>query len=381
MMGASALQELIEDKRVVVVCGAGGVGKTTTSASLALAAARSGRRVLVITIDPSKRLAQTLDVSPNAPEPTAIARERLAALQVPDSGTLSAWMLDPQAVSDAMVRRLTPDAATAERLLENRVYRNITSMIAGMQEYMAVEALHEFIRTDLYDLIVLDTPPSRDALRFLDAPSRSTAFLDRRVLGLFIPDTENRLRRAAASLFEGLLDLAFGKRARAEIQQFFVLFEQILAYLGGSHEEMQSFFGGPGIAFLLVSSPASASLAEADYFAMKAGELDLPVAGFVLNRSLAPTLGDAMPTAELLPSDASVALQEAWAVLQPLAEAEAALAKLHGELATSLKEKYPEGFVVALPELPAAASELLSLQSLAETLEGSTGRSQPDPQS
>ena len=381
-MRATGVQKLIADKRVVVVCGAGGVGKTTTSASLALAAARSGRRVLVITIDPSKRLAQTLDVSPNAPEPTAIARERLVDLNVPESAGLSAWMLDPQAVSDAMVRRLTPDVASAERLLQNRVYRNVTSMIAGMQEYMAVEALHEFIRSDRYDLIVLDTPPSRDALRFLDAPSRSTAFLDRRVLGLFIPDAENPLRRAAAGLFEGLLDLAFGKRARAEIQQFFVLFEQILAYLGGSHAEMQSFFGGPGIAFLLVSSPAPESLAEADYFASKARELSLPLAGFVLNRSLAGTAGDPMPTADRLPPNSSADLREAWELLQPLAEAEALLASEHAALATTLGERFPEGFVVALPDLPSAASELLSLQALAEALEALPGpASDPQPPS
>ena len=360
---------LLADKRVVVVCGAGGVGKTTTSASLALMAAREGRRVLVITIDPSKRLAQTLDVSPNALEPTPISRDRLVGLGVPEEGSLAAWMLDPQAVSDAMVRRLTPDASTAESLLANGVYRNITSMIAGMQEYMAVEALHEFIRSDRYDLIVLDTPPSRDALRFLDAPARSTAFLDRRVLGLFIPDADSRLRRAAAGLFEGLLDLAFGKRARAEIQQFFVLFEQVLAYLGRSHEEMQSFFGGPDIAFVLVSSPAPAALAEASYFAGKARELTLPLAGFVLNRSLASTLDNPMPAADLLPKGASEEMRKALAVLQPLAEAEAALAADHAALAGTLSERFPDGFVVALPDLPSAASELGSLQALAEALE------------
>ena len=121
-MAASGVQALIADKRVVVVCGAGGVGKTTTSASLALAVARAGRRVLVITIDPSKRLAQTLDVSPNAPEPTEIDRERLDAMEVPASGSLSAWMLDPQAVSDAMVRRLTPDAVGRHYTIPHSLY-------------------------------------------------------------------------------------------------------------------------------------------------------------------------------------------------------------------------------------------------------------------
>lgn len=144
---------------------------------------------------------------------------------------------------------------------------------------------------------------------------------------------------------------------------------------------MQSFFGGPGIAFLLVSSPAPESLAEADYFAAKARELELPVAGFVLNRSLGPILADPMPTADLLPEDASLALREAWRVLQPLAEAEAALARAHVVLANSLQGKYPGGFVVALPELPSAASELRALQALAETLEEAAGPHHSDPQS
>jgi anion-transporting ArsA/GET3 family ATPase len=161
-MSAPDLAQLLTAKRVIVVCGAGGVGKTTSAASLAVAAARAGRRVLVITIDPSKRLAQTLGVSAQELEPVALSLERQQAVGIAAPGDLSAWMLDPQAVSDQTVRRLATDDASAELLLRNRVYRHVTSMIAGMQEYTAVEALHEFIRDDRYDLVVLDTPPSRD---------------------------------------------------------------------------------------------------------------------------------------------------------------------------------------------------------------------------
>ena len=221
-MSLAGVEQLLAERRVIVVCGAGGVGKTTTSASLALAAARAGRRVLVITIDPSKRLAQTLSVSPHEPEPTALPPERQRAVGIEPPGNLSAWMLDPQSVSDRTVRRMSRDSGAADLLLQNRVYRHVTSMIAGMQEYTAVEALHGFIRDDHYDLVVLDTPPSRDALRFLDAPSRATAFLDRRIFQLFVPGSENPIRQAATRMFERLLDLAFGQQARRELQQFLI---------------------------------------------------------------------------------------------------------------------------------------------------------------
>ena len=368
-MTRKTTREILQEKRVIVVCGAGGVGKTTTSASLALTAARAGRRVLVITIDPSKRLAQTLGVSAHAPEPTPLSTERLAAVGVSGSGSLSAWMLDPQAVSDATVRRLFPDPEVAKRLLRNGVYRNITSMIAGMQEYMAVEALHEFVVSGRYDLVVLDTPPSRDALRFLDAPSRATAFLDRRVLSLFTPGGESRLRRAASSFFEGMLDMAFGKKARKEIQQFFVLFEKMLHYLGRSQTEMQQFFAGPEIGFLLVSSPAPAARTEAAYFEERARSMSLPLVGFVLNRSWAWTRSYVVPDESMLSPDASQTLRQALGKLQPFAQAEADLAAEHAELQKALQSRVPEGVSIALPALPAAASDLESLIRLAETFE------------
>jgi anion-transporting ArsA/GET3 family ATPase len=368
-MSVQTPAQLLRDKRVVVVCGAGGVGKTTTSASLALAAARAGRRVLVITIDPSKRLAQTLGVSPHAPEPTALSDDRLRAVGVAEGGALAAWMLDPQSVSDQTVRRLSPDAASAERLLRNGVYRNVTSMIAGMQEYMAVEALHEFVRDGRYDLVVLDTPPSRDALRFLDAPSRATAFLDRRVLQLFIPGAESRLRRTASKVFEGLLDLAFGERARREIQQFFQLFERVLAYLGRSQGEMRDFFGGPEIAFVLVSSPAPEALAEAGYFEEKTRSLSLPLAGFVLNRSRAWTIDRPLPSEVQLPADTPDAARRALGKLAPFAGEEAASAAHHQALYASIAERMPGAFALALPDLPGAASDLEALVALAEEFE------------
>ncbi len=378
-MTDEAPERIVREKRVLVVCGAGGVGKTTTAASIALAAARSGRRVLVITIDPSKRLAQTLGVSPDEPEPRALDATRQRALGITPPGSLSAWMLDPKAVSDRTVRRLSPDPATTDRLLRNRVYRNATSMIAGMQEYMAVEALHEFVRDDRYDLVVLDTPPSRDALRFLEAPSRATAFFDRRVLRFFVPASGGRIRQAAARVFERLLDLAFGERTRREMQQFFGLFEHVLSYLSRSQGEMQRFFGGPGIAFVLVSSPSPESLEEARYFEQKTRSLSLPLAGHILNRSLAWRLGQPIPTEIELPQTAPPSLRSALAKLAPLAVAEARLAGHHEEIRRGLMARSPEQFALALPELVGGAFDLSSLIALAEAFEAtSAGRHPPD---
>jgi len=367
-VSAASLAPLLAEKRVIVVCGAGGVGKTTTSASLALAAARGGRRVLVITIDPSKRLAQTLGVSPDEPEPRPLPEDRCRAVGIEPPGNLSAWMLDPQAVSDQTVRRLSKDPAAADMLLRNRIYRHVTSVVAGMQEYTAVEALHGFIRDDRYDLVVLDTPPSRNALRFLDAPSRATMFLDRRILRLFVPGSENPIRQVATRVFEKLLDLGLGSAARAELQQFFALFEQVLAYLNRNQGEMRSFFASSDVCFLLVSSPTPEALEEAYYFEDKTRELSLPLGGYVLNRSLAWAAGRPLPSEELLPKGASQAARRAVKKLAGLAAFEAESAIRHKRLRGELAQRVESGFALALPELPAGASDLEALVALAERL-------------
>ncbi|MDJ0787975.1 MAG: ArsA-related P-loop ATPase [Myxococcota bacterium] len=370
-MTAPGLPELLAERRVLVVCGAGGVGKTTTSASLALAAARTGRRVLVITIDPSKRLAQTLGVSPDAPEPTVLAPERQEAVGIREPGCLSAWMLDPQAVADRTVRRLLSDAA-AERLLNNRLYRNVSQVVAGMQEYAAVEALHGFVQDDRYDLVVLDTPPSRDALRFLDAPSRAGMFLDRRVLRVFVPGSENPIRKAATKMVETLLDLGLGAAAREELQHFITRFEQVLTYLNRNQVEMRRFFASREASFLLVASPAQEALEEAYYFETKTRELGLPFGGYVLNRSLDGTVGRPMPEEVTLAPDASPAVRSAIAKLSRLAVAERDRARRHQDLLEELGRRAGQGFALALPELPAGASDLEALVGLAGRLVGDT---------
>lgn len=276
----AALKSLLLEKKVIVSCGAGGVGKTTVSASLAVSAARLGLRVLVVTIDPSKRLAEALGVSQNAPEPVRV--------NVPgESLSLEAWMLDPQQISDRVVLQFSKDPDEAQKLLRNNIYKNVTAMVAGMQEYTAVEALCNFVESDRYDLVILDTPPSRDALRFLDAPARANAFLDRRIFNLFVPGEGSFVRRMATRLIEQVMDLAFGHETRKELQQFFTLFGQLLAHLNRNQTQMQNFFRQESVGFLLVTSPLPQALLETRFFKEKTESLHLNVCGIVLNRSLA----------------------------------------------------------------------------------------------
>src|SRR4051794_17026632 len=150
--------ELIKDATVIVCCGAGGVGKTTTSAALALGAAKLGRRVLVLTIDPARRLAQAMGIPENSVRPVTISPEQLRAVGV-EQGALDAWMLNPRVVFDGLVRKLAPTPAQAERILKLRLYQALSDLVAGMQEYTAAEALFGFSTSGAYDLIVLDTPP------------------------------------------------------------------------------------------------------------------------------------------------------------------------------------------------------------------------------
>lgn len=361
--------QMLRDKRVVVCCGAGGVGKTTVSASLALAAARAGRRVLVVTVDPSRRLAETLGVGRNPPEPVVLPDDRLAAAGIAP-GRLSAWMLDPQLVSDRVVRAFSRDPARARDLLQNRIYKNVTAMIAGMQEYTAVEALHAFVRDDTYDLVILDTPPSRDALRFLDAPHRVAGFLDRRIFNLFVPGEGGAIRRVATALIEKVMDTAFGQETRRDLQQFFELFGNLLDHLNHNQAEMQAFFRRPEVGFVLVTSPAREALEEAEFFAKKTrDELAMHLCGYVLNRSFAARARAEMPDPASLPEDAPAPLRAAVEKLAALATTERAAVDAHAALAADLERRAgPAGFAWVLPALGGGASSIADLVALADAL-------------
>ena len=358
--------ELIASKRVVVCCGAGGVGKTTVSASLALAAARAGQRVMVVTIDPSKRLAESLGISPNQAAPVELEAERWD-IQAP--GSLSAWLLDPKRVADHVVQTWSDDVGAAQKLLKNRIYAAASKMISGMQEYTAVEVLHGFVMDGRYDLVVLDTTPSRNALRFLDSPSRINAVLNPKVFKLFLPSSGGPLQRGARRIINGVLDLGLGKTQRAELQEFLMLFQGILFHLRRNQDEVQEFFRGPHVSFLLVTSPAQEALREAFYFEQKTRDLKLELGGYILNRSMAWARDHAMPHEIELPEDAPEELRTALQKLQPMAEQEALLVREHVDLAKQLQDRIgKEKIVQVLPQLPGDAGDASALVHLSHLL-------------
>lgn len=363
------LRTLVLERQVVICCGAGGVGKTTTATALALAAARAGRRVLALTIDPSKRLAETLGVERNLKAPVSLPPERLREAGIEAPGALETWMLDPQLISERTIRRLSKDEESFERLRQNRIYQQISRMVAGMQEYTAMEALHTFLKQERYDLIILDTPPSRHALDFLDGPRRLERFFDGRIFQLFQPgDTGGFIMRAASRLIGQVLSSVFGEESYEELQEFFGSFAAIFSVLTVNAGEM---FGqlsdAQRSAFVLVTSPTSESVTDALHFRQKTAEMELPFAGFVLNRSQAAKDARVFPETALLGPHPDPNALSALAKLQNLAKLEVAEVDRDRELLAELNETAGElSFATPLPNMPLGANNMRALVQLAD---------------
>jgi anion-transporting ArsA/GET3 family ATPase len=363
------LGDLVLTERIIVCCGAGGVGKTTTSAALAIASARAGRKVLVLTIDPSRRLAETLGVSRNPPEPVPLPADRQALAGIRRPALLDAWMLDPKLVADESVRRLVKDPVDQERILTNRIYQQVSAMVAGMHEYTAMEALHRLVGEGRYDLVILDTPPSRNALDFLDAPRRLARLMEGRVFQAFLPKKGNLLTKAASRVVERIFASAFGDEFASELVLFLSTFSGIFASLNVDVNQMRDLLSGPGVSFLLVTSPAPATLEEAHFFQAKAHEAGLPFRGFVLNRSLARTGGREFPSEAMLGAAASPEARSALAKLQILAKTERDAADRDQALLTDLQHRAgAQATAVALPNLSEGADDMATLITIADVL-------------
>ena len=372
-MSGSSIAQLIAEKRVIVCCGAGGVGKTSVAAALAVGGARLGRKVLVVTIDPSRRLAESLGVEPHAPEPVELAADRLKDISVNGRGALGAWMLDPQVISENVVRRFASDPAQRERLLGNRIFRNVTAMIAGMQEYTAVQAMYEFVQSGRYDLVLIDTPPSRNALHFLEAPRRIARFIDGRVFRFFLPGDKGIVKRNASKAINRVMDIALGESTREELMTFFSLFAELLKRLNSNAEEMRQFFRSSEVSFLVVTSPAREALEETRYFERRArDELKLSLGGFVLNRSLASSDAGVFPDKEFFAdSGVSVAAQDEVA---RWANREQRLIESHRALLAELDARAgAESVAKAVPFFRGGVSDLRTLALLADHLGSETG--------
>jgi anion-transporting ArsA/GET3 family ATPase len=360
------LAELVKTKKVIVCCGAGGVGKTTTSAALGLAAARAGRRVLVLTIDPAKRLAQAMGIAENAKAPTPISPERLLAAGV-TTGALDAWMLNPDVVFDSLVRRMARSPQQAERIMASRLFRHLSEMVAGMQEFTAAEALYDLSTSGKYDLVVLDTPPARNALDFLEAPGKLARFLDEKIINLFLPGKHRMaIFRKATELIGSVFNKVFGPEFFAEIQEFLGAFSGMFTPMRQHAEGVRKLLSSKDAAFLLVTSPEQTALTEARYFRDRILAMKLPFAGFVLNRSWARVDGLTHPDALELAVDASADTHGGMAKLKLLAELELKRVTRDQRLLQQLIAELPATAVaIAAPYLGEAIEDLVGLARLA----------------
>ena len=281
-----SIAELLQDKRICVCAGSGGVGKTTTSAAVALGMAALGARVAVVTIDPAQRLANALGVEELPNEPHRIKPERLSSAGVEVQGELWAMMLDPKRTFDELIERIAPDAGRAEEIKANRVYRELSSAVSGSQEFTAVAKLHELDQTHEFDLLVLDTPPSRNALDFLEAPQRLSAFLDGGSLKAFARPTGIGLRmlgRGATPLLGGMRRV-LGVDLLSDVGTFFQLLGGMTRDFNDRAAQVEELLRANSTAFLLVTSAEREPIEEAIWFHRTLEQGGLPFAGVIVNR-------------------------------------------------------------------------------------------------
>jgi anion-transporting ArsA/GET3 family ATPase len=286
---------LLDDRsvQIVVCCGSGGVGKTTVSAALALRAAERGRHAVVLTIDPARRLAQSMGIEQldNTPRP-------VAGVDATNGGSLDAMMLDMKRTFDEVVEsQASPEKA--RQILDNPFYQALSSSFAGTQEYMAMEKLGQIYRDSrgTYDLIVVDTPPSRSALDFLDAPERLSSFLDGRFIRLLLVPARGpaRFMTAGLGIVTGALTKVLGAQVLRDVQTFVAAFDTLF---GGFRQRAQQTFRllqADGTAFLVVAAPEPDAMREAAYFVERLSDDALPLAGLVVNRAGQPPVGGLSP--------------------------------------------------------------------------------------
>ena len=280
------LNRWLEQTRLVVCVGAGGVGKTTTAATIGLWAAISGRKAMVLTIDPARRLANSLGLSQVGNKET-----RIDLSAEPDArGELWAMMLDSRGTFDNLIHRLADDQVVRDRILKNSVYRYMADTFAGSQDYMATEKLYDLVADERYDLIVLDTPPVKNALDFLESPGRVINFLDERVLGWFLAEEERkrifgrRLMVSGSQMIWKLLGYVLGSEFLEDLQTFFVDFHGLYEGFRKRHDAVVALFRESTTGFVTVCAPTEATIDVAAYFQKELRERSLPRSGVVVNQ-------------------------------------------------------------------------------------------------
>jgi len=280
------IADRLKGKRIVICAGSGGVGKTTTSAALAMGLAAEGRKVAVVTIDPAKRLADSLGLEELGNEPRLVNPDRFAGHGIEMRGELWAMMLDAKRTFDELIGRLAPDDSSRDEVLANRIYQELSSAVAGSQEFTAIAKLYELDREGGFDAIVLDTPPSRNALDFLDAPDRLTGFFEGRALRVLLAPTGLAARvvgRGTSVVFSVL------KRVTGVdlLQDLSVFFRSLGGLIDGFKERtkgVKDLLADPATTFLVITSPEREPVEEAIFFRNKLREAGMPFGGLIVNR-------------------------------------------------------------------------------------------------
>ncbi|WP_206422633.1 ArsA family ATPase [Nocardioides pantholopis] len=355
---------------IIVCCGSGGVGKTTTAAALALRAAERGRKVVVLTIDPARRLAQSMGIEKldNTPRP-------VAGIKGTAGGSLDAMMLDMKRTFDEVVEsQATPEKA--RQILENPFYIALSSSFAGTQEYMAMEKLGQVRagaqRDGSYDLIVVDTPPSRSALDFLDAPERLSSFLDGRFIRLLLAPARGpaKLMSAGFGLITGALNKVLGGQMLRDVQTFVTALDTVFGGFRQRAQQTYALLQADGTAFLVVAAPEPDALREAAYFVERLEEDSMPLAGLVVNRAGAPPRGR-LSADEAMAAAARVRKRDPQSVTAGVLRLHADQARLV-ERESRLRERFaaahPNVPTVVVPALPTDVHDLAGLRRIGALL-------------
>jgi anion-transporting ArsA/GET3 family ATPase len=380
------LDELVMKRRVLVAVGAGGVGKTTTAAALGVAAASRGRRVLCLTIDPARRLAESLGLERMSADEQVVAPELFARAGLPMKGSLSAMMLDTKRTFDELVERYSSSPERARKLLSNKLYGYVSASLAGTQEYMAMEKLVAVQRDPRFDLIILDTPPTANALDFLDAPGKLVDALDSATMRWFLQAFQstgkvifNLLARSAALVLRGLGRIT-GAGFLAAMAE---LITELNDLFGGFRERakvVEAALRSPDVSFVLVTSPAPMSLEEVVFFSERLAEASMPRGAFVVNRyRQAPLAPPGAPGTSSAPTERDASLAIAARGLRLGVDAAARVLQAYGDAVrlAALDEYHVRDLrdrsaghvpIVRVPELATDVHDLKNLGAISELL-------------
>lgn len=343
--------------RVLICCGSGGVGKTTTSAALAIRLAQAGERVVVLTIDPARRLADAIGVTD--------ATNQAVPVPVPglQGGSLDAMMLDAKRTFDDIIERFAPNAESRDRILKNHIYRHVSTRLAGAHEYMAMEKLFELATDPRWDTVVVDTPPTRHALDFLRAPERLANLMDEGVMRwLVLPASRGgwRMIERGSEILASVLQRFLGERTIGDIAEFFAALQSLWDGFRERSLQVRALLRAPTTRFLLVTTPAPTARAEALEFVGLLTSYEMPFGGFLLNRCASPPTEATAPTFGFGGADATWgATVEA---LSRLPEQRRRIVAAQESAITDLRAHAPSG--TAIWRLPDMAQELHDLDGI-----------------